>query len=69
MSRHARVRRGHPLYDDVTTLNATVAAMRHALGKRNPEDLRYGSPEWESANEDFVRDLYCILSGTPPGQT
>ena len=44
-------------------LNAAVAAMRHALGKRNPEDLCYGSPEWEAANDEFVRDLYWVLSG------
>ena len=59
--RHGRVRRSHPLYNDVMALNQAIAALRHALGKRTPEDLCYGSPEWEAANADFARDVLRVL--------
>ncbi|WP_429299113.1 hypothetical protein [Paraburkholderia sp. GAS199] len=46
-------------------LELTVRTLRHAQGKKNPEDVLYGSAEWDVISEDFVRDLYRAMGGNP----
>lgn len=65
MTDENRLRPGNPLYDEAMALEMTVRATRRAQGKKNPEDFPAGSPEWEAANDEFLRDLYVALGGDP----
>ncbi|MFM0210151.1 hypothetical protein PQQ96_22370 [Paraburkholderia sediminicola] len=46
-------------------LELTVRTLRHARGKKNPEDVLYASPEWDVVSEEFVRDLFRAMGGNP----
>lgn len=48
-------------YLEARALALSIAAIRKAQGKRNPVDYAVGSPDWETADEDFARDLLRIL--------
>ena len=50
-------------YLEARALALSVAAIRKAQGKRNPVDYAVGSPDWETADEDFARDILRILGG------
>jgi len=39
----------HPLYDQIMVLTSTVRIVRRMRGKKNPEDVPFGSPEWTSS--------------------
>jgi hypothetical protein len=39
----------------------TVATIRRARGKPNPEDYAVDSPEWHEIAEDLARDVLCML--------
>ncbi|WOD19856.1 hypothetical protein [Paraburkholderia kirstenboschensis] len=43
----------------------TVRLTRRARGKKNPEDLPWGSPAWKEATEEFVQDIYLAMGGDP----
>ncbi|MFM0095843.1 hypothetical protein PQQ87_09535 [Paraburkholderia nemoris] len=65
MENDDRLRPGHPLYEEAMALELTVRTLRHAQGKKNPEDVLYASPEWNVVSEEFVRDLYRAMGGNP----
>lgn len=50
-------------YLEARALALSVAAIRKAQGKRNPVDYAVGSPDWETADEEFARDVLRILDG------
>ena len=52
-----------PQYLEARALALSIAAIRKAQGKRNPVDYAVGSPDWETADEDFARDILRILGG------
>jgi hypothetical protein len=60
-----RLRPGHPLYNEAMALELTVRTTRRAQGKTNPEDFPVGSPERETASEEFMRDVYFAMGGDP----
>jgi hypothetical protein len=51
MDNDDRLRPGHPLYEEAMALELTVRTLRHARGKKNPEDVLYASPEWDVISE------------------
>ncbi|MGF7129293.1 hypothetical protein P3T40_000760 [Paraburkholderia sp. EB58] len=53
----------HPQYLEARALALSIAAIRKAQGKRNPVDYAVGSPDWETADQDFARDILRILGG------
>jgi hypothetical protein len=65
MDNDDRLRSGHPLYEEAMALELTVRTLRHAQGKKNPQDVLYGSGEWDVVSEEFVRDLYRAMGGNP----
>jgi hypothetical protein len=56
---------GHPRYLQARALALSVAAIRKAQGKKNPDDYPIGSPGWLEVGEDFARDVLRALSGDP----
>ncbi|MEW6347021.1 MAG: hypothetical protein AB1704_40850 [Pseudomonadota bacterium] len=50
-------------YLEARALALSIAAIRKAQGKKNPVDYAVGSPDWETADEDFARDVLRILDG------
>lgn len=65
MNHDEPLRPGHPLYAEALALEMTVRSLRHARNRKNPEDVLYGSSEWDIVSEDFVRDLYRAMGGDP----
>ena len=65
MDEYARIGPGHPLYQQMTVLTATVRTLRRAQGKLNPEDVAFGSPEWDAVGAEFMRDVYKAMGGDP----
>lgn len=55
----------HPLYDQITVLTSTVRIMRRMRGKKNPEDLPFGSPEWDIVSAEFTLDVFEAMVGDP----
>ena len=53
----------HAQFLEARALALSIAAIRKAQGKRNPVDYAVGSPDWETADEDFARDILRILGG------
>jgi hypothetical protein len=51
----------NPQYLEARALALSIAAIRKAQGKRNPVDYAVGSPDWETADEEFARDILRIL--------
>lgn len=46
-------------------MTLSVAAIRRAQGKRNPQDLSVHSPAWQAVHDDFARDLQRAPRLTP----
>lgn len=46
-------------------MTLSVAAIRKAQGKRNPQDLPAHSPAWQAVHDDFARDLQRAPRLTP----
>jgi len=65
MDEHAPIGPGHPLYQQMMVLTATVRTLRRAQGKLNPEDVAFGSPEWDTVGAEFMRDVYKAMGGDP----
>ncbi|KNH09008.1 hypothetical protein BRCH_03316c [Candidatus Burkholderia brachyanthoides] len=43
----------------------SIAAIRHARGLKNPDDLLQGTPEWKAASDAFAEDFIRGLDGEP----
>ncbi len=43
--------------DSIAALSEAIAAIRHACGLNNPDDLPQGTPEWEAASDAFAEDF------------
>jgi hypothetical protein len=54
---------GHPRYLQARALALSVAAIRKAQGKKNPDNYPIGSPGWLEVDEDFARDVLRALGG------
>ncbi|WCM18285.1 hypothetical protein NDK50_12475 [Paraburkholderia bryophila] len=50
-------------YSSAFALEMSVRATRRAQGKKNPEDLPAGSPEWTAVTDDFLLDLHRARGG------
>jgi hypothetical protein len=55
----------HPLFDEMVATTSAVRIMRRAQGKKNPEDVPFGSPEWDAVGADFMRDVCKAMGGDP----
>jgi hypothetical protein len=51
--------------DAIAALSETVAAIRHARGLKNPNDLPAGTPEWQAASDAFADDFLRALDTEP----
>jgi hypothetical protein len=51
--------------DSIAALSEAIAAIRHARGQKNPDDLPQGSPEWKAASDAFAEDFIRGLDGEP----
>jgi hypothetical protein len=49
---------------EARSLALTVATIRRARGKPNPEDYPVDSPEWHDIAEDFARDVLRALESS-----
>ncbi|MDQ0621941.1 MULTISPECIES: hypothetical protein [Paraburkholderia] len=67
MDKHRRIGREHPLFQEIAALTSTVRIMRRARGRKNPEDVEFGSPEWETVSAEFMRDV-CKAMGDDPDE-
>lgn len=52
---------GHRRYLQARALALSVAAIRKAQGKKNPDSYPIGSPGWREVDEDFARDALRAL--------
>jgi hypothetical protein len=50
---------------EAQSLGLSVAAIRKAQGKKNPEDFHVDSPEWHQVCEEFANDVLVALGGDP----
>jgi len=55
----------HPLFDEMVATTSTVRIVRRARGKKNPEDVPFGSPEWDAVSAEFMRDVHKAMGGDP----
>jgi hypothetical protein len=62
--KHLPLKPGTPQYDAALALEDSVRVIRRASGKRNPEDFARGTPQWDAATEDFLKDLLWASSGS-----
>jgi len=69
MDRNRRMGPNDPLFNEVAAVTSTVRALRRAQGKLNPEDVAFGSPEWDAIAADFTRDVYRAMGGDPDALT
>jgi hypothetical protein len=53
----------HPRYLQARALALSVAAIRKARGKKNPDNYLIDSPGWLAVGEDFARDVLRALDG------
>ncbi|WP_433693266.1 hypothetical protein [Paraburkholderia phenoliruptrix] len=67
MDKHHRIRPERPSVQEVLALDSTVRIMRRVQGKKNPEDVPIGSPEWEAVSLEVMRDL-CRAMGDDPDE-
>lgn len=65
MDRNRRIGPSDPLFNEVVAVTSTVRALRRAQGKLNPEDVAFGSLEWDAIGAEFVRDVYRAMGGDP----
>ena len=56
---------GSPLHREAQSLSLSVAAIRKAQGKKNPEDFPVDSPEWHEVCEEFSNDVLIALGCDP----
>ncbi|TAM02032.1 MAG: hypothetical protein EPN70_18025 [Paraburkholderia sp.] len=49
----------------VRIIEACVSVIRRAQGKKNPDEVQFGTPEWHQVADEFVRDVYRGLGGDP----
>ncbi|MFC5431840.1 hypothetical protein ACFPTO_24050 [Paraburkholderia denitrificans] len=42
----------------VRIIEACVSVIRRAQGKKNPDEVQFGTPEWHQVADEFVRDVY-----------
>jgi hypothetical protein len=54
-----------PLYDQIIVLTSTVRIMRRMRGKKNPEDVPFGSAEWDIVSAEFTLDVYEAMNDDP----
>jgi len=55
----------HPLFDEMAATTSAVRIMRRAQGKKNPEDVAFGSPEWDAVSSEFMRDVGRAMGDDP----
>jgi hypothetical protein len=65
MKNDGRLRPTDPLYQEAMALEMTIRVIRRARGKKNPIDLPAGTPEYDAATYEFLRDVYQALGGDP----
>ncbi|WP_408482841.1 hypothetical protein, partial [Paraburkholderia graminis] len=65
MNKHRRVGPEHPLFQEMVALTSTVRIMRRARGRKNPEDVAFASPEWNTLSAEFMRDVCKAMGGDP----
>ena len=53
-----------PLYQEAEALSLSVATIRKARGKKNPQDFAVNSPEWHQTCHEFAHDILTALGGT-----
>src|SRR3954470_3373285 len=53
------------LFDEMKEVSATVRRTRSAQGKKNPEDVPFGTPEWIEVSTDLMRDMCVAMGGDP----
>ncbi|MEY2440394.1 MAG: hypothetical protein QOI34_1779 [Verrucomicrobiota bacterium] len=56
---------GSPLHLEAQSLSLSVAAIRKAQGKKNPEDVPADSPEWHQVCQEFANDVLIVLGCDP----
>ncbi|MFM0489146.1 hypothetical protein, partial [Paraburkholderia graminis] len=65
MDKHRRIGSEHPLFQEMAALTSTVRIMRRARGRKNPEDVAFGSPECDALSAEFMRDVCKAMGGDP----
>ncbi|KVH51148.1 hypothetical protein [Burkholderia diffusa] len=61
----SRLGLGHPRYIESQALGLSVAAIRTAQGLPNPDQFTPGTPEFNAAEEGFLRDVLRALGDDP----
>jgi hypothetical protein len=56
---------GSALHMEAQSLSLSVAAIRKAQGKKNPEDVPVDSPEWHQVCQEFANDVLIVLGCDP----
>jgi hypothetical protein len=56
---------GSALHAESQSVGLTVAALRKAQGKPNPNDFPVGSPEFEKFEAEFLQDVLAFLGDDP----
>ena len=54
-----------PLYDQIMVLTSTVRIVRRMRGKKNPEEVPFGSPELDIVSAEFTLDVFEAMVGDP----
>ncbi|WP_244818684.1 hypothetical protein [Caballeronia sp. Lep1P3] len=49
------------LYLEARALSLSVAAIRKARGKKNPQDFPIDCPEWHQSCAEFAYDVLAVL--------
>ncbi|MBT2792732.1 hypothetical protein [Paraburkholderia strydomiana] len=65
MDKRRRIGPGHPMFEEMVALTSTVRIMLRARGKKNPEDVPFGSPEWDVVGAQSMHDVYRAMGGDP----
>ncbi|MFL9944126.1 hypothetical protein [Paraburkholderia graminis] len=65
MDKHRRIGSEHPLFQEMAALTSTVHIMRRTRGRKNLEDVAFGSPEWDALSAEFMRDVCKAMGGDP----
>jgi hypothetical protein len=56
---------GTSMRDAAQSVGLTVAALRKAQGKPNPNDFPIGSPEFEKYEAEFLEDVLAFMGDDP----
>lgn len=54
-----------PIGDRARAFGLSIGAIRKVAGKPNPDELPYGSPERNAAQEDSLRDVLRAMGEDP----